>query len=153
MVLKIISSATAATAIVQLLRHGDSYLNFLTNCYQIATSFSPSLAVPGLMITLIPILKLPASIGLFMSKRWGWLSTVVLLTLDYIFGLRVAIRMSISALDRTSSRMSFETYQNVKVVTISMWPTYIIAIISLVSVLILAQKSIRSLFNQKKNTA
>jgi hypothetical protein len=61
--------------------------------------------------------------------------------------------MSISALDRTSSTMSFETSQNGQVVTISMWPTHIIAIFSILSVLILAQKSIRSLFDKEKNTA
>ncbi len=84
---------------------------------------------------ILPIAKVITGVGLMMTKPWSWTLTTVILIIDFIYRLVGHINawtfhLRYPELIEESEGMTFEA-------TYSMWPSTIIALISLASLVIL----------------
>jgi hypothetical protein len=149
MIIRSVATIMVATGLFQLFRHGmPSHWHFFTHLSECVAVVGPLFTALGCGIMLIPIAKLVAAVGLFMSKRWGWFLTVAVLALDLALGLYAAIRMcgfSLNPPPQPPTPVGPHT-----VVSLSMWPTYIIAFISAICVLVFMRNSIRTVFLNKE---
>jgi hypothetical protein len=90
---------------------------------------------------LIYIFKLIASYGMFRFRSWGRTLAVYVLSADFIIGLIGFINRQTYHWRHPEPPPIPPGYVQVQV--ISLWPFYIIAIISLLSVIALTKKSVR----------
>jgi hypothetical protein len=148
MIIKVVATMTAATGLFELCRYGlHSYWITFTHFSDTLDLVEPFGFALGIVIMLIPLLKLAAAIGLFLPKRWGWLLALIILGLNFLGGIQAAIRMCIYSFNPPVLAPP-PMDPNVTVQVISMWPMYIIAIISLISMIILLQKPIKKKFSK-----
>lgn len=96
------------------------------------------------------IAKLIVVYGLFRVRSWGRPAAMVVLTADFVLRANVAITMFLlTALVPPTPPPPMP--EGGVTMTIFMWPSYLIAIISIVSVLVLIQKPIKNLFAKSKS--
>jgi hypothetical protein len=149
MIIRSVASIMVATGLFQLFQYGmPSHWHFFTHLSECVAVVGPLFTALGSVIILVPIAKLVAAVGLFMFKRWGWFLAVAVLVLDLAFGLQAAIRIcgfSLNPPPQPPIPVGPHT-----VVSLSMWPTYIIAFISAICVLVFMRKSIRTIFLNKE---
>lgn len=94
-----------------------------------------------ILFDLILLFKLVTAYGLFRLRSWAITPAICVLSLDFIFRLWGAINTWTYTL-RHPEPPPIPT-EGVVVKVISMWPSYIIGAISLVSLIILFRKSVR----------
>jgi hypothetical protein len=94
-----------------------------------------------ILFDLILLFKLVTAYGLFRLRSWAIIPAICVLSLDFILRLCGAINMWTYTL-RHPELPPIPT-EGVVVKVISMWPSYIIGTISLVSLIILFRKSVR----------
>lgn len=149
MIVRIIASVTIATGLFLVVPEWRYFVFFPRYSYmEMSSSIDSLLTVLGFIVMIIPIMKIIAGVGLFMGKRWAWLLAIAVLTFDFLIGLQAEVRMCIFGFNHHNLVIP-ESDTNVVVEVISMWPTYIISIIAIASVLILIQKPIRKQFDKQ----
>lgn len=151
MIVRIVACGTVATGLFVLFRFGlPSHWRFFTHLSRSVEMAGPFYTAAGAVVMLIPILKLVAGVGLFRNNRWAWFSTIALLTTDFAFRAAGAINMSLIALFVPPAPLPPQPEGSVTIV-IRYWPSYVIGIISIASVLVLIQKPIRTLFHEGRS--
>lgn len=149
-VVKIVACVTAATGLFVLVPGWRSHFHFWTHPLQSVASLDPFYSVLCFVVMVIPILKLVAAVGLFRNKHWAWFSGIAVLTADFVLRANVAITMFlIDALVPPTPPPPMP--EGGVTMVIPLWPSYVIAIISIASVLVLIQKPIKNLFAKSKS--
>ena len=151
MIVRIIASVAIATGLFVAVPEWRSYVSFPRHMEMYLSMVGPLLTAAGLIIMIIPVIKIITGIWLFIGKRWAWLSAIVVLTLDLLIGLQSAVRMFILSFNHPAQEIPQDP--SMMVTTVSLWPTYIISIIAIISVLILVQKPIRRQFDRQRELA
>ena len=115
--------------------------------FAMAGAFWATLCV---LVELVLIAKLVVAYGLFRVCSWARPVAITVLTADFIFRANGAITMFLFDLfisPMPETPIPEGTYTRV----IYLWPSYVIAIISIASVLVLIQKPIKNLFAKSKS--
>lgn len=96
------------------------------------------------LVMLVPLLKLAMAGGLLLRKRWAWFSAVMVLVVEILLHVRALVRLW--TFDRDGSQLARILEAGGQVVQVhSAWPTYIITVINILSVLVLMRKQVKSL--------
>ncbi len=150
-IIRVIAVLTAISALYVLFPDHWKYWFRLLQSLQ--SGQSPLEGVPvwyipmSILFDLILIGKLVAAIGLFRLRKWGRQIAIVVLSADFIIRLSGAINAWTWHLRHPESPPVFDG--EVTVLTVSMIPSYIIAIVSLICVVVLSQRIIKSTFKEK----
>ena len=150
-IVKTVAVLTAATGLFRIVSGWRAYLALPAMLSEICAMLGPLLTTLGLLMMLIPMVKLVASFGLFLLKPWGWFLAIALLTIDFAVGLQAGIRMHYLSGDNFFILVPRQP--NAVTNTISLWPTYVISLLSIMSVVALLAKPSRELFVQQEETA
>ena len=142
-IIKVVALATAATGLFSFVRFFKSNMQFLSNVRFVAKDLNALQFIPTLIILIIPVLKTAVAYGIFRSKHWAWISAVVMLSVDSLFRVSGAINWIIFPIlfPQTSQP---PISKGVITGSISILPSLVIAIISLISIFILIQKPIKN---------
>lgn len=102
------------------------------------------------IVELILVLKIVSASGLFRLRPWARKFSIVVLSGDFIARLSGIINFWYHASRQPGPPLLPHEAERVRVVTdyVSMWPTTIIAVISLLSIIILRPKTVRSVFSK-----
>ena len=95
----------------------------------------------------VVILKLVSAYGLFRIRLWGRIVAIVVLSFDFLVRLAGAINTWTYNIRHPELPPIPENTTLVEV--ISMWPSYIIGIISLLSVIILLSRPVKEIMKEK----
>ena len=101
---------------------------------------------------LIPVSKLISAYGLLRSRMWAWRVAIISLTLDLLLRLIEAINYTIQSYRYRGFKIP-EVSPDAHVQIISMWPSYIIGLLSAFAILLLLRPSVKKVFkevNEKK---
>lgn len=96
----------------------------------------------------IPVAKLIAAYGLVRFRPWAWRAAIIPLTVDLLVYLIGAINFAIQSYRYREFRIP-EGYRVVQV--ISMWPSYIIGLLSAFAILFLFRPSVKRKFEKVVN--
>lgn len=143
LIVRIVSVFMAATGLFVIAKDWRAYLQLHHMLGGTLEMLGPLFTAFGLAVMLIPFAKFAAAIGLFLSKRWGWFTAVAVLTVDFLVGLQLAIRMCIFSFQHSALDVP-PPDPNTVVRVVGMGPTYIVSIISFISVVALLRKPIRN---------
>jgi len=144
-VIKLLACVIAATGLFVIVISWRGYLHPTLALRGTLDVICPLLPVFSMIVMIIPILTIIVGVGLFTGKRWAWVMAIAVLTLDFLVGLQAAIRMCVFSLNHPAPEI-LEPASNTIVHIGSIWPTYTISFIAIVSVLILLQKPIKNQF-------
>jgi hypothetical protein len=152
LIVRIIAVITATTGLFVIAKDWRAYLTLHQVFSRSFEMLGPLVTALGLLVMAVPVAKLIAAFGLFLSKRWGWFLAIAVLTVDFFVGFQIAIRMCIfSARHPATAVPPPDSYTVAKV--FSLGPSYIISIIVIISVVALLQKSIRNHFDKQERLA
>jgi hypothetical protein len=94
---------------------------------------------------LIPVVKLIATYGLLRFRPWAWWAAIIPLTVDLLLRLTGAVDFAI----RSYRYQEFQIPPGYRVVqVISMWPSYIIGLLSAFAILLLLRPSVKRKFEK-----
>lgn len=145
----IVAGLMVTTGLYQMFRYGlQAYLNLFYIFSRSVSTIDPVFVLMASVLMLTPILKFSSAIGLLLCKRRGWIMAVAVLALDFLFGLQAAIRISVFLI-RSQHLSPHVTTEGHHVLGISVWPTYIMAILGAVLVLVLIQEPILKRFGKQ----
>lgn len=148
-VIRSVAFVTAITALFGLLPGLRSFFYFWISPFQHFSIIGPFYGVLGLVMMVIPVLKLVVAFGLFKSKRWAWFGAIAVLTADFVLRAAGAIAIFLIAIF-VPIQPAHPMAEGTLATVIPLWPSYVIAIISIASVLALIQKPIKNLFAKSK---
>ncbi len=103
-----------------------------------------------LLTVLLPLSELVAAYGLFKLRPWAWKTAVALLSFDFLTRFIGAINFVIQVM-RFRDKPIPPIPKGAVVGVISMWPSYIIALLCGIFVFILIQPSVKEIFKQALN--
>jgi hypothetical protein len=152
-IVRVVAAILAATGLFAILRDWRLCMDLIMDPMAIVKSIGPLPVALGLLLTIKDVLKLFAAAGLFQLRRWAWFTAVVLLTLDFLLGLQSAVRICIISRSQGLPMIPPSNAEQMITLTSIIWPVCIISLVGIVSVLILMQKPIRSLFSVQRLTA
>jgi hypothetical protein len=112
--------------------------------------FQYSVAAHVLIFDLILFLKLIAAYGIFKIKSWGRMIALPVLAVDILFRLYGMINIYSYHL-RHPQPSSIPMGQHVEIIPVNLTPSYIISFTSLISIIILMNKRIKTTFINEKN--
>lgn len=132
--------------------HFDMWFNVRSSAYfwyhlVMAGAFSATLYV---LFELVLIAKLVVAYGLLRVCSWARPVAIAVLTADFVFRASGAVTSFLVAAFVPPMPLPPMPKGAVTIV-ISMWPSYVIGIISIVSVLVLIKKPIKNLFAKSKS--
>jgi len=158
MVVRLIGLLTLATGLYVIRPawqpHVSTWLHFnsYVYCWHLPELFGmvgTYRAILCMLFQSILIAKLIVAYGLFHVRSWGRPAAVAVLTADFVFRASGAITICLlAAFVPPAPRPPMP--EGVTIRTIPMWPSYLIAIISIGSVLVLMQKPIKDLFRKER---
>ena len=129
------------------------HLNSYVYCWgHLPELFDMSGACSAILVILVQstlIAKLIVAYGLFRVRSWGRPVALIVLTADFVLRANVAI-MEFPSAALVPPTPSSQISEGCVTMAIVLWPSYFIAIISIVSVLILLQKPIKELFKKER---
>lgn len=150
----VIAIFMAATAIYRLFRSWRWYWSFFAVSSQ-ESYFLDHLSFWWLILIIIfelmLALKLVASYGLFRIRSWARILAIVVLLFDYASGLAGAIQMcwyTVFPIEPPPIKEGMSV-----VGFVSLWPTYIIAFMGIISVFFLTRSWIAAQFKKISNPA
>jgi len=152
-----IASVTAGTALYILLpSHWKHWWHTLQLWIQEGNPYKsfPFWVLPGeIFLDLILIFKLIASYGMFRFQSWGRTLAIYVLSVDFIFRLAGFINVQTyhwrhpEMIQRYNEWMeSMASHGDIQRITISLIPSYIIGLLSLMSVIILITRPVKERF-------
>ncbi len=151
--IKLIAIITAGTAFYVL--YPDFGLFYLTSGMSVILHGSERLESLAILLfsflftVLLPLLKLLSAYGLFKLRPWAWKITVAVLSFDFLSRFVGAINFVIQVIQFRNKPIP-PIPQNAVVGVVSMWPSYIIALLCGISVFLLIQPSARELFKENQ---
>ncbi|MBT4292839.1 hypothetical protein HOD41_09130 [bacterium] len=136
---KFIAFVTAATGFWFIVSRWPDY----QHAYQLLIDTVPIAgfyiaALTGMMM-LIPVLKIVAGIGLWRLCRWSLYLALIVLSVDFVTLATAVVRFH-SAASNVPFVSELELSGAVNVEVHSLWPTYTVAVLSALSLLVLALK-------------
>lgn len=150
--IKVVALATAATGLFSFIRFGRSNLQFVTGFHRVLEMTNPLLAVLGLVVMIIPIVKTVAAVGIFRNQSWAWFVATAALFFDSVFRVAGAINWALIVAFVPPTPQP-RIPQGAVTCSGSILPSFVIAIISLISIFILIQKPIKDQFTKADKLA
>ena len=136
---------TAGTGFYALADHWPGMLDFVRFFfYFLGDSSRLPIWTPvlGIILYLTLFGKIIAAYGLFRLRKWAWKLALVVLSIDFSWHLFAAVYHFVSFRHSKTPPVPPGTIT----VTVSLWPSYIICILSLFSIILLARKPVRTVF-------
>jgi hypothetical protein len=130
-----VAYVTAATGLFSIVRGWGSYGHFDSIVRVTLAVAGPATLLFSLVVLLVPIAKLLAAAGLLLRRGWARPAAIAVLSVDAITLIRAAVRLHVVSIMRGVSAPPLAGASVVH--TESLWPTYLVAAISVVSVLAL----------------
>ena len=150
-IIRVIAFLTIATALYELLPSLGSMRWFFAELFRgvYPTEYMPLWLIPmTILMYSVWCLKLLAGYGLLQHLSWGRFVALSALSLDFLFKLWGAVNMWTYYL-RHPAPPPIPT-EGMHVEHISAWPSYIIGMVSLVSLILLLQRRMKDRFSQSK---
>ena len=149
LLIRLAAVIAAGTAFYEALPDfGLKYLWFIASAFwsnYVDWGFIAWFPLGFLVNPVIPVAKLIAAYGLLRFRPWAWRVAIIPLTVDFLFCLIGAINFAIQSYRYRYFQIP-EGYRVVKV--ISMWPSYIIALLSAFAILFLLRPSVKRKFEK-----
>jgi hypothetical protein len=144
--IRAVAILTAAAGLFEMIRHWLSYryaFSVFPDTFSIA---GPSLAILGMAMLLLPPAKLVIAFGLLCIQRWAWFTALPILLLDFFLRALIAVRLH-AATEPASDALAAALRSGATVERVeSLWPSYMMALVSIISVIVLLSKSSRNKF-------
>lgn len=149
--IRVVAAMTAVSAIYVLFpnhwRHWFQVLRSLQSGQNPLEGFPPWYLPMSMLFDLVLIGKFIAAIGLFRIRYWGRQIALGVLSFDFLIRLYGAINAWTYPLRHPEPPAVYES--EVAVQTVNMIPSHVIAVVSLISILVLANKAMKGTFNEK----
>jgi len=149
-IVRVVAVVTAAAGLFVIIRECSTYAHLVSTVGEAVRLVGRLIGTLGITISVLPFVKLVAAVGLFRIRKWAWVLAIVALTLDMLLRIVGAIRHS---LESPQDLPELALCSGVVVEEISLWPSYVIALVSAVSLLVLANSRIRSQFWRREQIA
>ena len=147
-ILRIIALIIAVTALYHIMQKPlQGWLNWWKLLFY---WFQYSVVAHVLIFDLILFLKLISAYGIFKIRSWGRMIALPVLAADILFRLYGMINIYTYHL-RHPEPSPIPMGQYVKIIPVNLTPSYIISFISLISIIILMNKSIKTTSIYEKN--
>jgi hypothetical protein len=104
-----------------------------------------AVGIPLVYSVLIPVAATAGGVGLYQEKKWGWILSITISLIIFTFHCAGTVNFIIASYFYRNIPLP-PIPQGSYVQYISMIPTYIITVISLISILILRHKAIKDVF-------
>jgi hypothetical protein len=148
--IRIVACFAIATGVFVVVRDLGSYIHLVSLLGNSVESMGLLLTTLGVILMMIPVFKVAVGIGLFQCKSWAWLAAIIVLTADFLFRAQGAVRIFLNIMSgNIPIQVVVDVGRNPDVRYLSVWPSYIIAVISAVSLGVLVNKSIKKVFTSK----
>lgn len=95
-----------------------------------------------LLSLILPILALVSGFGLIKVKKWGWIWSIIVSLIIFVINFSGTINFAVASYLLRDVPFP-EISEDAVVASVSMWPTYIYALISILFVLILTRESVK----------
>ena len=138
--------------------HTHVWLHLSSNAFfwfHLPELFHRSGVYVGILVILFEIVliaKFAVAYGLFRVRPWARSIAIAVLTADFVFRAAGAVTMLLITAFISPMPPPSATEDSVTMV-VPMWPSYVIAIISIASVLVLIQKPLREHFKPARESA
>lgn len=102
-------------------------------------------AVSLILCFALPLTELMAGFGIIKIKKWGWWLAIVSCIITFIANFYGTINFAIASYKFQNTPIP-TAQEGAHIEFISMWPTYVYAIVSVLLIILLNQKSLKNAF-------
>ncbi len=148
----LVASLTAGTALYILVRGWWEIIYFFSSLVRGDYPFDVMpwwMMAGGIVIYLVTLGKTISAYGVYRLRPWGWGLALLALSIDFLYRLFGAINYFTFSIQHPEPLPIPPGYADIKVV--SLWPSYIICLISLLSIVALTRKSVKVAFKKGYN--
>jgi len=156
-IIKFIGAFLILKGFVMLFSDAQGIISSVQSLFRPSSFYPNSFYFEFAGLTIIYIILLPLTItagyGLIKVRQWGWALAMVVCSMTLILSIYGISTFAIVSYQYRNISISQLIPEGSDVKAVSMWPTYIRALMSSAFILLLARKSIRMNFKYKKANA